>query len=145
MSTYIIWFLIGVCFLIAEFMMPIFILFFFALGAIVVSIFAAIYNLSFNFQIILFALFSIFSMLVLRSYVQKIFKGNEKVDNDSLTNSNIKTAIVSKAIEPNILGEIKYKGTYYKAQSANSIAEGINVKIVNKGDQQGSFYIVEKI
>jgi len=145
MSTYLIWFLIGVCFLVAEFIMPIFILFFFALGAIIVSICTAFFNLSFNFQIILFALLSISSMLVLRSYVQKIFKGKEKEDYNNSTNSKIKTAIVSKAIEPNILGEIKYKGTYYKAQSANSIAEGINVKIVNKGDQQGSFYIVEKI
>tara|TARA_B100002019_G_C21129644_1_gene527608 strand:+ start:205 stop:582 length:378 start_codon:yes stop_codon:yes gene_type:complete len=125
--------------------MPIFIMFFFALGAIVVSVCTSFYDLSFNSQIILFALFSIISMLILRSYVQKIFKGNEKKDNDSSTDSNIKTAVVSKAIEPNILGEIKYKGTFYKAQSANSIAEGINVKIVNKGDQQGSFYIVEKI
>lgn len=145
MSTYIIWFLIGVCFLVIEFIMPIFIMFFFALGAIVVSVCTSFYDLSFNSQIILFALFSIISMLILRSYVQKIFKGNEKKDNDSSTDSNIKTAVVSKAIEPNILGEIKYKGTFYKAQSANSIAEGINVKIVNKGDQQGSFYIVEKI
>ncbi len=145
MSTYIIWFLIGVCFLVVEFIMPIFIMFFFALGAIVVSVCTSFYDLSFNSQIILFALFSIISMLILRSYVQKIFKGNEKKDNDSSTDSNIKTAVVSKAIEPNILGEIKYKGTFYKAQSANSIAEGINVKIVNKGDQQGSFYIVEKI
>ena len=145
MSTYIIWFLIGVCFLVVEFIMPIFIMFFFALGAIVVSVCTSFYDLSFNSQIILFALFSIISMLILRSYVQKIFKGNEKKDNDSSTDSNIKTAVVSKAIEPNIVGEIKYKGTFYKAQSANSIAEGINVKIVNKGDQQGSFYIVEKI
>ena len=145
MSTYIIWFLIGVCFLVVEFIMPIFIMFFFALGAIVVSVCTSFYDLSFNSQIILFALFSIISMLILRSYVQKIFKGNEKKDNDSSTDSNIKTAVVSKAIEPNILGEIKYKGTFYKAQSANSIAEGISVKIVNKGDQQGSFYIVEKI
>ena len=145
MSTYIIWFLIGVCFLVVEFIMPIFIMFFFALGAIVVSVCTSFYDLSFNSQIILFALFSIISMLILRSYVQKIFKGNEKKDNDSSTDSNIKTAVVSKAIEPNIVGEIKYKGTFYKAQSANSIAEGISVKIVNKGDQQGSFYIVEKI
>jgi len=145
MSTYIIWFLIGVCFLVAEFTMPIFIMFFFALGAIVVSIFTAFYNLSINSQIILFALFSIFSMLFLRSYLQSIFKGNELENNDNSIDSDIKTAIVSKAIEPNTLGEIKYKGTFYKAQSANSIAEGINVKIINKGDRQGSFYIVEKL
>ena len=125
--------------------MPIFIMFFFALGAIVVSICTAFYNLSFNSQIILFALFSIFSMLILRSYVQKIFRGNEKEDIENSTDSEIRIAVVSKSIEPNVLGEIKYKGTFYKAKSAYLIAEGTNVKIVEKGDRQGSFYIVEKM
>ena len=147
MSTYLIWFLVGVCFLIAEFTMPIFIMFFFALGAGIVSIVSVYYNLSINYQIILFALSSVLSLLLLRNYMKNIFKGIESEDKDfdDSLDSNKKIAIVSKAIEPNRLGEIKYKGTFYKAQSDNSIDEGGNVKIVNKGDQQGSFYIVEEI
>ena len=147
MSTYLIWFLVGVCFLIAEFTMPTFIMFFFALGAGIVSIVSVYYNLSINSQIILFALSSVLSLLLLRNYMKNIFKGIESEDKDfdDSLDSNKKIAIVSKAIKPNRLGEIKYKGTFYKAQSDNSIDEGGNVKIVNKGDQQGSFYIVEEI
>ena len=144
MSTYLIWFLVTVFFLIAEFTMPNFILFFFGLGAAIVSIFTAFYNLTINSQIILFALSSVISLLLLRNYVKTIFKGIESEDKD-FDDSNKKNAIVSKTIEPNRLGEIKYKGTFYKAQSEESIVEGRNVKIVNKGDQQGSFYIVEEI
>ena len=43
------------------------------------------------------------------------------------------------------VGEIKYKGTFYKAQSDRSIDEGENVKVLKKGDKQGSFYIVEEL
>ena len=149
MSIYLIWFLIGIGFLIAEFIIPTFIMFFFAIGAIVVSIVTACYDLSINSQIILFALSSVISLVILRNYMKNIFKGNESkgedkyFDNSIDSNKNI--AIVSKTIEANGFGEIKYKGTFYKAQSENSIDEGKKVKIVSKGDEQGSFFTVEEI
>ena len=149
MSIYLIWFLIGVGFLIAEFIMPTFIMFFFAIGAIVVSIVSACFNLSINSQIMLFALSSVISLVLLRNYMKNIFKGDESkgkdkyFDNSIDSNKNI--AIVSKTIQSNNFGEIKYKGTFYKAQSESSIDEGKKVKIVNKGDEQASFFTVEEI
>ena len=149
MSEYLIWFLVGIAFLIAEFIMPTFIMFFFAIGAVIVSIVTACFDLSINSQIILFALSSVISLVLLRNYMKNIFKGNESkgedkyFDNSIDSNKNI--AIVSKTIEPNSFGEIKYKGTFYKAQSENSIDEGKKVKIVSKGDEQASFFIVEEI
>jgi len=147
MSTYLIWFLVGVCFLTAEFSMPVFIMFFFAIGAGIVSLITIYFNLSINSQIILFALSSVLSLILLRNYMKSIFKGTESEDKgfDNSLDSNKKNAIVSKAIKKNSLGEIRYKGTFYKAQSDSFIDEGKNVKIVNKGDKQGSFYIVEEI
>ena len=149
MSIYLIWFLIAVGFLIVEFIVPTFIMFFFAIGAIIVSILAACFDLSINSQIILFALFSIVSLLLLRNYMKNIFKGNEfkgedkYFDNSIDSNKNI--AIVSKDIQSNSFGEIKYKGTFYKAQSENSIDEGKKVKVISEGDEQGSFFTVEEI
>ena len=81
--------------------------------------------------------------------MKNIFKGNEfkgedkYFDNSIDSNKNI--AIVSKAIGSNSFGEIKYKGTFYKAQSKNSIDEGKKVKIVSKGDEETSFFTVEEI
>ena len=149
MSEYLIWFLIGAGFLIAEFIMPTFIMFFFAIGAIIVSIVTAFYDLSINSQIILFALSSVISLVLLRNYMKNTFKGKESkgkdkyFDNSIDSNKNI--AIVSKTIEPNSFGEIKYKGTFYKAQSENLIDEGKKVKVVSKGDKQSSFFTVEEI
>ena len=149
MSIYLVWFLIGVSFLIAEFLMPTFVMFFFAIGAIIVSVITACYDLSINFQIILFALFSVTSLVLLRNYMKNIFKGAESkgkdkyFDNSIDSNKNI--AIVSKTIQPNSFGEIKYKGTFYKAQSKGPIDEGKKVRVVSKGDDQGSFFTVEEI
>ena len=148
MSIYLIWFLIGVCFLIAEFIMPTFILFFFAIGSIIVSIISSFYDLSINGQIILFALSSIISLLLLRNYLKDIFKGNEAKGKDQYfdqpVNVNDNLAVVSKMIDLNAFGEIKYKGTFYKAQSKNIIEKGKTVRVLDKGDKQSSFFIVEE-
>ena len=149
MSIYLIWCLIGIGFLVVEFIMPTFIMFFFAIGAVIVSIVTACFDLSINSQIILFALSSVISLVLLRNYMKNIFKGDESkgkdkyFDNSIDPNKNI--AIVSKTIQPNNFGEIKYKGTFYKAQSENSIDEGKKVKVVSKGDEQGSYFTVEEI
>ena len=149
MSIYLIWFLIGVSFIIAEFLMPTFIMFFFAIGAIIVSIITAFYDLSINLQIISFGLFSIISLLTLRNYMKNIFKGSEFKGQDKYfegsTNSGNEIAIVSKAIDLDNFGEIKYKGTFYQAQSKSSISEGKKVKVVGEGDQKGSYLVEELI
>ncbi len=144
-----IWFLIGVSFLIAEFLMPTFIMFFFAIGAIIVSIITSFYALSINSQIILFGLFSVASLLLLRNYMKNIFKGKEfkgeNIESDNSVDLDKDIAIVSKTIESDNFGEIKYKGTFYKAQSKSLIYEGKKVRVVSKGDNQGSFFTVEEI
>ena len=149
MSMYLIWFLIGIGFLVAEFVMPTFIMFFFALGAITVSIAIACIDLSINSQIILFAFSSVIFLLLLRNYMKNTFKGNESKGEDKYfdnkIDSNKNIGIVSKTIESNSFGEIKYKGTFYKAQSDSSIDKGKKVKIVSKGDEQSSFFKVEEI
>ena len=149
MSIYLIWFLIAVGFLIVEFVLPTFIMFFFAIGAIIVSILTACFDLSMNSQIILFALFSVISLVLLRNNMKKIFKGNESKGEDKYfdnsIDSNKSIAIVSKTIQSNNFGEIKYKGTFYKAQSENLIDEGKKVRVISKGDEQGSFFTVEEL
>ena len=149
MSIYLIWFLVGVSFLIAEFLVPTFVMFFFAVGAFIVSLIASIYDLSFNFQVILFAFFSVTSLLLLRSYMKNVFKGRElqgkdKYFDDSI-DSNDNIAIVSRAITPDGFGEIKYKGIFYKAQSKDSIDEGKKVKVVSKEGGKGSLFTVEEM
>jgi membrane-bound ClpP family serine protease len=81
--------------------------------------------------------------------MKNIFKGNESKGEDKYFDNSIDPnknfAIVSKTIQPDSFGEIKYKGTFYKAQSENLIDEGKKVKVVSKGDEQSSFFTVEEI
>ena len=149
MSEYLIWFLLGISFFIAEFMMPTFILFFFGLGAWIVSIVLGLelFDMSFNQQIILFTASSISFLFLLRNYFKNIFLGNEKTAEDNYSDTSDDKdhfAIVTKIITRKSFGEIKFKGTFYRAKSDNHIDEGKNVKIIGKGDEQGSFYIVKE-
>ena len=60
--------------------------------------------------------------------MKTIFRGKESIGEDKYfdnsIDSNKNIAIVSKAIDSNSFGEIKYKGTFYKAQSEDVIDEG---------------------
>jgi len=147
MSIYLIWFLVGLPFFVAEMAMPGFILFFFGIGAWIVSIATAIFpDMSLNQQIVLFSISSIGSLLLLRNYLKSVFLGVQNEGNDSYNplkdGDNI--AIVSKEIKTGSYGEIKFKGTFYKAKSNEDIKVDQEVKVLEKGDGQGTFYIVEK-
>ena len=146
-SLYLIWFLIGLPFFIAEMAIPGFILFFFGLGAWVVAIVSAIFpNISFNQQILLFSISSIGSLVLLRNYLKSVFLGVQNEGNDSYgpLKEGDNMAVVTKDIKEGSYGEIKFKGTFYKAKSNEDINVDENVKVLNKGDEQGTYYIVEK-
>ena len=151
MSIYLIWFLIGIGFFVAELISPAFILFFFGLGAWITSLATAIVSdLTFNQQIIVFSSSSIALLLLLRNYVKNIFLGNQNSGEDQYVNDISKgdsSALITKAIQPGEFGEIKFKGTFYKAKGDDSntqFKEGESVTVIKQGDDQGSFYLVKK-
>jgi len=149
-ETYLIWFLIGLGFLFLEFTMPSFIIFFFGLGALNVSLITGLVNdnLSFNTQIIIFICSSIFYLLILRNRLKNIFFGSQTAgydkDNDN-QNEQQKYAIVSKEIKSDDFGEIKFKGSYYKAQSDTNIKKNENVEVIDYDQKNNAIYNVKKI
>ena len=151
MSIYLIWFLIGVGFLVFEMISPAFILFFFGMGAWMTSLVMACFtNLNFNQQIIIFSISSLILLLLLRNYLQSIFYGNQNQAEDQYNNDNDKnaSAIITKNIPKGGFGEIKFRGTFYKAKNDDAnieVSKGTSVLVVGKGDDQGSFYIIKKI
>ena len=112
MSIYLIWFLVGVSFFIAEWILPTFIMFFFGVGAIILSVITAMNNdLSVNSQVFLFALFSVISLVFFRNFLKNIFLGDEYKGKDKYSEKSIDSknniAIVSKPINSDNFGEIK--------------------------------------
>ena len=151
MSIYLIWFLIGMAFFVFELLSPVFILFFFGLGAWVTSLATATFSdITFNQQIILFSTSSIALLLLLRNYVKIIFFGQQNDVDKQYSNeasSTDKSAVITQTIEPGAFGKIKFKGTFYKAKCKDNELEikiGENVNVIDQGDEQGSFFFVEK-
>ena len=150
MSIYLIWFLIGVGFLVFEMISPVFILFFFGMGAWITSLVTAfVPELNFNQQIIVFSISSLLLLLLLRNYLQNIFYGNQNLVEEQYNNiEEDVSAIVTKDIPKGGFGEIKFRGTFYKAKNKDSnieVSKGTSVLVLKKGNDQGSFYIIKEI
>ncbi len=123
LSPSLIWFLVGVAFLIAEMIMPAFILIFFTAGCWIAALVVWLFDIELTNQIIIFLVASLILLFTLRKYSLKIFRGKTHDDiDDHYTDSKIgRTAIVTKQIAPNMPGEIKDLGSFWRASANEEI------------------------
>jgi len=145
LSPSIIWFLVGVAFLIAELFLPGLILIFFTAGCWIAGLVVLLTDIELSIQILIFAVSSLVLLFSLRKYSIKTFKGTTRDDlDDSYADSKIgKTAIVTKAITPNIPGEIKVMGSFWRAISDINIEEGQAVLIASRESEDGLTFKVK--
>lgn len=146
-SPSLLWFLAGVAFLIAEFLAPGFILLFFTIGCWIVGVTVWLSDINVTTQILIFIISSLVLLLALRNYFIKTFKGatRDNVD-DRYADSKIgKTGTVTKAISPNIAGEIKVMGSFWKAVSDIDIKEGQSVVVESHESEDGLTLIVKPL
>jgi len=139
LSPSLIWFLVGVAFLIAEAIMPAFILIFFTAGCWITALVVWLFDIELTNQILFLLVASLILLFTLRKYSLKIFRGKTHNDIDNYyTDSKIgKTAIVTKKIIPNMPGEIKVMGSFWRATANEAIEEGISVLIEAKESEDG--------
>ena len=115
-SLYLVWFLIGAAFLIAEMMVPGFILVFFAGGSWIVA--ATVFfldDLNLTTQVVIFIVSSLTLLFSLRRYGLETFKGKSKGGIDDEFSQVGQKAQVTKAIPIDGLGEIQLGGTFWRA------------------------------
>jgi len=139
LSPSLIWFFVGVAFLIAELIMPAFLLIFFTAGCWVAAIFVWLIDIELTKQILIFLVSSVSLLFTLRKYSLKTFIGKtqDEID-DHYSDSKIgKTAIVTKKIAPNRTGEIKVMGSFWRATANEEIEEGIAVLIEKTDSEDG--------
>ena len=147
LSSSLIWFLIGVAFLIAEIGLSGFILIFFTAGCWIVAFVTWLFDIELTIQILLFIVSSLTLLFTLRKYSLKIFQGKtrDSVD-DHYTDSKIgKTAIVTKTISPNMPGEIKAMGSFWRAIAEEEIEEGQTVLIESQESEDGLTFWVKPL
>ena len=147
LSASLIWFLVGVVFLIAELFLPGFILIFFTAGSWIAAITAWLTNVDLTGQIIIFTVSSLLLLLTLRKYSLKTFKGSTRDDvDDQYTESKIgKTGIVSKKIAPHVPGEVKVMGSFWRATAEVEIDEGQSVLVETQDSEDGLSFKVKPL
>lgn len=144
-SPWLIWFLVGVVFLIAELFVPGFILIFFTAGCWIAGITVRLIDIDLTTQIMVFIVSSLILLFTLRKFSIKIFKGTtrDNVD-DRYADAKIgKTATVTRVITPNMPGEIKVMGSFWRAIADVKIDEGQSVVIEKQQSEDGLTFKVK--
>lgn len=148
MRAYVVWFLIGAVFLLLEMQLPGFIMFFFAIGAWVAALIVAFLDISLSQQILVFTVSSVISLIALRAHLKRVFHGRlvgstseDKVEDGAMG------AIVSviEPIQPNMPGKVKYRGSYWKAYSDETLQVGDSVRIVSHAEEGHGAFRVRKV
>ncbi len=138
-----IWAVIGLLFIGSEFFVPGLVIIFFGAGALLTSLFSAIipgvrWNLA--LQIVIWLASSGLSLVFLRKYLSKVFRGKTLVSDGS--DPSGKTAQVTERITPKVHGRVHFQGTTWKATSYNeSFEPGETVEILK---EEGLTLIVTK-
>jgi membrane protein implicated in regulation of membrane protease activity len=127
------WFILGLVLFLLELALPGFIIFFFGLGAWATALICLFANPGTNLQIVIFAVFSVISLMGLRKIIQKKFfynKGTQSEDvEDEFTG---KEAIAKDDFGGVKHGKVEFKGTTWTAESESKINEGQRVTIIEK-------------
>lgn len=151
-SAHVLWFIAGAVLVLAELALPGFVLLFFALGAFIASL-AAYLGLGTSSQILTFIVASLLGVALLRRMFLRVFHGrtlspapdeNGPASADA-ANEDIglgKTAEVTRAIGPGLPGEIKFRGSYWRAQAETDIGEGEIVVITGLAHNDSGAYLV---
>ncbi len=135
-SPSFVWFLIGFGFLLAELAMPGFIIIFFGMGAWVAALAAWLFGVGLSWQIAIFLVASILFVVILRRVWMRAFHGisGGNVDEEKLDRPENVGAMaeVVKPIGPSLPGEIKYRGTYWRAVADMEFKKGDTVVIIEE-------------
>lgn len=133
LTTPVIWFLVGLVFLLLELVVPGLVIIFFGVGAWITAICCVFFNIDINIQILIFTVSSVITLALLRNYLKKRFFKEDTKQEGSLNEEFIgKTAMVKSEIRPGKQGKISFKGTQWEAESTFDIEEGTPVTIIGK-------------
>lgn len=129
----VLWCLLGLALMVAEFILPGLVIFFFGVGALVVALVCAFFNIPFAWQLVIFVLSSGASLFLLRKWMYAAFTGVKVLrDVPEASNSEFVGA-KAEAIEdlvPNKLGKIELNGTNWDAWTDETILAGRTVEVI---------------
>lgn len=140
-----IWFIIGFVFLLAELGAPGFIIIFFGFGAWFTAIASWLFGISLDVQIGVFLVSSILFLVALRRMWMRIFMGRSDNGEDDMSDrpSNVGSIVeVTKPVSPTAPGEIKYRGTFWRAVADETFEVGVSAVIIEEFTKDRSTFKV---
>jgi inner membrane protein len=129
------WFIIGLVLLLLELITPGFFVFFFGLGAWITAVVCLIGNPDHitNFQMIIFAVTSVITLIALRRIIQKKFFYNKNKQSDDVEDEFTgKEAIATVDFGSDKKGKVEFKGTTWSAESSSEVKKGQTVIVIEK-------------
>ncbi len=129
------WLSIGITFFVLEMAVPGFVLFFFGLAAWLTALGCYFFPWSVNTQLAVFLVISMVCLFGLRGMVKKVFMGDKKEgDSDSILARGGEKCVVTARIRPPAEGQVKFAGTFWRAEANEEIDENEVVEIVEQKD-----------
>jgi membrane protein implicated in regulation of membrane protease activity len=129
----VVWILIGLALLIAEFAVPGLAIAFFGLGALLVGAICFFADLSLNMQIVIFLAGSLGMLVSLRNSLARLLQGSaseaEMEDAAEVVGQRVQ---VVQAITPQAAGRVEFHGSKWRAESTESLPAGATVVIVGR-------------
>ena len=131
----IVWFVIGLVLLLLEFALPGLVIFFFGVGAWVVSLVCFITDISLNAQLLIFIITSILLLAILRNRLKTLFSGfsSSRGDMGSTMEEFVgERVLVKEAIPVHGKGRVELHGTDWDAVADEELPAGTSVEIIGK-------------
>ena len=129
-----IWFVVGVVLFVVELVSPLFVMFFFGLGAWAAGV-AALFTDELGVQVLVFGVACILFLLALRRTLVRTFRGRAKLSSDAACEGMPrlyagKSATVTRPIVRGAVGEISVGGSYWRAVSSVDLPQGAQVRVI---------------
>lgn len=130
MSTmFWVWVTAAVVFMILELMTPTFVFACFVVGSITAGVYSYFYPDGYYWQVGIFIVLTLGLLPLTRTLARKITRESPQKSNiDALID---KVALVTKAIDPDLGGQVKIEGEIWLARADEYVAENEKVRIVS--------------
>jgi membrane protein implicated in regulation of membrane protease activity len=129
----LVWFILGLILLLAELVLPGFVIFFFGAGAWITALVCLFGNPGINLQVLIFAVTSVLALVIFRKMIQNKFIYNKDDRSGEVEDEFTgKEAVAVADFGADRMGKVEFKGTSWKAESKSEIVAGQRVIILEK-------------
>lgn len=146
-TPWLIWFLLGIGLAFLELFLPGFIVLFFGIGCWITAGALLLLDISLATQVLIFLITSISSLLLLRKWLMRIFRGvsSDRPEQEFDDFPHGQHVIVLKTITPTHSGRIQYRGTTWNAVAETTIEAGTTAEIVSYAANSRQTFLVRHV